>query len=244
MTTVLRALPSRMSEPRIISRKGKINELVRNSTMRVSAQFGTVGPKWVIIEISGPLAKLPSTTNSKLLTVPRFHILKMIDRMIENAAERTRQGLVSLKNSVRSLRATMTRNPDHMDQLMALTALWNSATKEKELKFPLDKDNRGAVFVLLSPQMNRMDTHNIPKAVCDWLQEMEVISNDRHVDAFARRSADLGIKRDESYIILMRYDDLSPKDQTFETALNIAKKVYGDNYFIAISNQISLLKDS
>jgi len=232
VTVFLRSAPSSLGESTKLTRSERVKALYRDSQMKVNAACANGSAMSVIIGISGPLAKLPSTSNSRMLTVPRMGVLKSIQTMIESPGTRTHTHLHALKNSVRSLRAMMTRNPDHVDQLTALTALWNSATQGEKIKFDLDADNRGAVYIFLSPLMNRMDSHNIPKAFCDWIQEIGLIPNDKYVDAYARRAIDFGMPGQESFIVIERYDSRRMESQNMQWAASVLKGVYGTKFFV------------
>lgn len=224
MTVTFQAFPSRILRNEVTSRTGTINEIIKNSAMRVWAKFNGEFAQILIITISGMAAKLPSTTNCRMLTVPRFGAIKMCNRMIENPSERSLVGLKKLRESIKNLRAYLTRNPAHLDQLTALTALWESATKGKKVKFDLDNENRASMFLFLSPLLNRHDSHNIPKALCDWIQELDIIPNDKFIDSAARRAQDFDFNGQESFIVLFRYDYLKENQvASFEQAREFIK---------------------
>lgn len=107
--------------------------------------------------LMGQIAKLPSTMNSKILFKDR-----------------------------RTGQARSIRNPDYQERLQALT-MWldHVSPPEKRVTLALDNSCRAFVLIACGDCMSRMDTHNIPKAVCDWLQQNNFVNNDRYVDALA-----------------------------------------------------------
>jgi hypothetical protein len=162
----------------------RLNSLVESSAMSIHGSRDAKGFRWILIRITGTLAKLPSTTNSRLLFV-------------------------------RGTRACLIKNPDHQMQLAALRTLWDVARGGHDFRFGFDNAQRGLVLMALSAKMNRMDSHNIPKATCDWLEGLSVFPNDRYVDAFARRKTDLGLPPDGTDILVVRYDALPSQGQEY-----------------------------
>ncbi len=185
----------------------RVAAMVNTSRLELFAKKDSHGWIWALFRFHGIMATLPSTTNNRMLTVPRNHILKQLDLMIENGSLRSYMNLKKLRNDVRGLRGFLTKNPDQQEQLQALTHLYQALTKDKGIQFETDPKKRALVLLMLSPDMNRFDSHNIPKAFCDWAQEMKIIANDRHVDAFGRRKSDHGICGQSSDILIMRYGE-------------------------------------
>jgi len=184
-----------------------VNALVQTSKLEIFAKKDSLGWIWAVMRFHGNCASIPSTTNSRMLTVPRHHILRSLGMMLENPATRTHANIQKLINDARGLRAFITKNPDQMQYLEAMTQLFQTVAKDKPLEFKTEPKKRALVLMFLSPDLNRHDSHNIPKAFCDWLQKVKIIANDRHVDAFARRKTDHGITGQSTDIMLIRYPE-------------------------------------
>lgn len=191
--------------PTAPTRKQRLATAYTTSSMKIAAYRSDNTLRWLLLKIDGPAAKLPSTTNNKMLTVPRSHVMRYVDHLRVEHSARTPQGFAKLATMVRELRAMMTKAPAHLEQLEVLAGLYKSASAGTEYKFDFDKDRRGLVLMLLSPSLNRHDSHNIPKATLDLLQELGVIPNDRHVDAMAIRKTDWGIEGDSTEIMIETY---------------------------------------
>lgn len=188
-------------------RNQRINEILKSSQMQIDYRRDSQGYVEMLMRISGTAAKLPSTTNNRMISIPaKIPILKMINSMIAEPRSRSSVQLEQLKGRVMAMRAMITKNPAHLEQLEALTLMYQHITVANPIHFDTSTTKRCALLMLLSPDLNRHDSHNIPKAVCDWLAEMKVFNNDRHVDAFARRKTDCGFPGQSSDILLVRYD--------------------------------------
>lgn len=162
--------------------------------------------------------------------MPRHHVLAQLNSMLQHPGCRTHEKLKKLINDVRALRAFITKSPEQQQKLQALTQLYEGLTKGTEIKFNTEPKKRAMVFLTLSPDLNRNDSHNIPKALCDWLQAVGVISNDRHVDAFARRKSDHGIAGQSSDVLVMRYDQAAPSvESLLAPMLNIISEIEKHN---------------
>lgn len=203
-----------------------VRAMIETSRMELYAKKDSQGLVWMLLRCYGTCAALPSTTNSRLLTVPRHHVLKQLNSMLQYPGQRTHEQLKKLINDVRGLRAFITKSPEQKQQLEALTHLYVGITKGREIKFNTEPKKRAIVLMMLSPDLNRHDSHNIPKAVCDWLQDREIISNDRHVDAFGRRKSDHGIKGQSSDIFIMRYGEATASvESLLSPMMNIISEV-------------------
>lgn len=211
-------------------RTERINGILAQSHMELHASKDTKGWRWLLIRIFGKAAKLPSTTNNRLATVPRAGVCKQLEWMIQNPAARNVQNIKAALQGVKQLRALLTKNPDHVEQLDALTSLFEAVRRGTEFHFPFNSESRGLALMLLSPDLNRHDSHNIPKAVCDWMEAQKLFPNDRYIDAFARRKTDMAIAGQSSDVLLMRYDvvnqDANPMSQMLEI-INKAESVAG-----------------
>lgn len=188
------------------TRKERMHSALTQSAMHLAVSKKAGAMHWMLIRISGPAAKLPSTTNNRMLTVPRSHVMRAIEHMRLNPAARTLQGFLALASQVRSLRAIMTKAPAHLEQLAILKALYESAAQGQRYAFELSNERRALVLMLLSPTLNRHDSHNIPKATLDLLQEIGIINNDRYVDAMAIRKTDWNIPGDATEIMIEVHD--------------------------------------
>ena len=148
-----------------------------------------------------------------------FSIRSMIATKVPDANKK-------LLNDVRGLRAFITKNPEQMQYLEAMTQLFQTVAKDKPLEFKTEPKKRALVLMFLSPDLNRHDSHNIPKAFCDWLQQVKIIANDRHVDAFARRKTDHGITGQSTDIMLVRYPEANKSvDGMMSQMINIIRSI-------------------
>lgn len=191
------------------TRKERMHEMLSTSAMRLAAYRKDGALNWLLIRIEGSAAKLPSTTNNRMLTVQRSHVIRAVEHMRLNPAARTLQSFLSLAQKVRELRPMMTKAPAHLEQLAVLTSLYESACSGAKYQFELDTDKRALVLMLLSPLLNRHDSHNIPKATLDLLQEIGVLNNDRYVDAMAVRKSDWNLPGASTEIMIECYDSES-----------------------------------
>lgn len=138
--------------------KSKAAHTVRQ-ILRASAVSISTMPFGLEFLLRGELAKIPSSMNSKW-------------------AFNDKRG-----------KARIMRAPEFQLRLEALTTWANHVSPPPFRKcLKLDKDSRAFVLIACADCMSRMDTHNIPKAVCDWLQKNNFINNDKFVDALALSS--------------------------------------------------------
>lgn len=184
----------------------KIRELVHGSSVKIYASKDQGGIAWMCVEFHGLVGKLPSTTNNRLLTVPRQGILLQLGYLISNPGARTTENLQKLWHAVKNMRATYTKNPDQVVLLEAMTTLYRSASRGDSLHIRTGAGDRALVCMFNSPLLNRHDSHNIPKAVCDWLQEVGIVSNDKYVDVFPLRKTDWKVAGEESEVWIFRSD--------------------------------------
>lgn len=188
-----------------ISKRARIEELTKNGSIEVKALQGPsltqIDLRGYLFRFQGALAKLPSTTNHRMITVPRQHILKMLYGL--KGGHSTVSMIIE---AVKNLRGYITKNEEQSALLQVMTDKVKSQLGDNPRRLAIDKENRGIVLILLGPACNRSDTHNMPKAVCDWMEDLGVLSNDRYVDVFARRKVDMGMTSESSDVLVMLYD--------------------------------------
>ena len=186
-----RAAPS--GKPRK-SKSDRLRELRALGTLEVVRLDPKVGDG-IVIRFGGALAKLPSTTNHRMITVPRQNVVSQIQAMINRPALAAPGTLYKLMMDVRNLRGFLTKNPEQQTLLQVMT---EKLCEKPRYRPAIDKENRGLVLMLLGSACDRSDSHNMPKAMCDWLQETKLVENDRWVDAFARRKKDRGVMENQA----------------------------------------------
>lgn len=127
--------------------------------VRASAVSISTRPYGLEFLLRGELAKMPSSMNSKW-------------------AFNDKRG-----------KARIMRAPEFQLRLEALSAWADHVSPPWQRKcLELDNTRRAFVLIACADCMHRMDTHNIPKATCDWLQKNKFINNDKFVDALALSS--------------------------------------------------------
>lgn len=172
---------------RLSKKNAAILELVYKSSMSVDRIAG----EGLRIIVKGPAAKIPSTSNSRMNWFPKKQILKMMEEgKYADAYRRLKQAdVISMIN------------PDFQVRLSALTTLWQNCDRNNiKLPLPADKLNRWVVMLLLPESTNRMDSHNLAKPICDWLQEQGIIENDKYVDCVPFRNTDFQINPEKLLI--------------------------------------------
>lgn len=203
-----------------------VRAIVDTSKLEIFGKRDADGWIWVLLRFYGTAATLPSTTNNRMLTVPRQHVLKQLSNLLGNPAMRSYMVIKQLIDSVKGLRAFISKSPEQQQKLQAMSHLYQTLASQKPIEFLTEPKKRALVTLLLSPDMNRFDSHNIPKAVCDWMQEQKIIANDRHVDTFARRKTDAGIAGQSSDILIMRYPEANlPVDAALGPVTNIINEL-------------------
>ena len=171
-------------------RRRKLNaataELVRSSRLEVQH----TPRSFIQFRFSGPLAKIPSTSNSKLSWIPKAKLFKLLGFAMSSGPMRTMSYLRQAMAELKELRPILGKDPEHQNALAAMTALWLKNTPENFQPLASSIDHRLFVLTLCDESLRMTDTHNVNKAVCDWLQRIGVYENDRHVDALALRLKD------------------------------------------------------
>ena len=188
---------------------GTVYEILAQSSMEltVSAADAEGNPTWLTIRVTGPAARIPSTTNSRLNMFPKIGLTSLLRKIKDGtgAQRQAEQAMALLKKT----HVTSTINPEHKTRLAALTKLYESLPRRPKKALKCDTDNRWLVTIHLHQELNRVDTHNLTKPVCDWLQNIGLIANDKHVDCFPIRNADYEVPHQDSlYISMRRMEDV------------------------------------
>lgn len=162
--------------PKLSKHDAWVLELVHGSSLTVSGKVESTGSlRSLKITIDGDLSKLPSTTNKREI------------------------GMVKRKGSkTGAMRPILMKNPEQAARTEALSRLLEA----KEVGSFDDLSRRVFVLILLGSSCYRMDSHNIPKFVCDWLQSMGIYSNDKNVDALCFHKAQFGVKESSTCVHL------------------------------------------
>lgn len=179
----------------------------------------------VLIEVRGAAARIPSTSNSRFNYFPK----KRIEERIAHLTNRVRHGDLSRVDIVRSLddvrrlvqqsKIVSTINPEHKERLDALSRLWASIRNKPDLNLA-SKDEKWLATLHCPELLNRVDSHNLTKPVCDWLQSMGIISNDKHMDCWPMRNEEfwpikLLREKDSLYIAMRRTKDIARECEHF-----------------------------
>lgn len=184
-----------------------VYELYVKSKMELTVRLKDEQPNYVRLKVTGPAARIPSTTNSRLNMFPKIGIVSILKNIRNDgtAATRAGQAMALLKKT----QVVSTINPEHRIRLDALTMLYESLERKPKKPIPCDTDNRWLVTIHLHQDLHRVDTHNLTKPVCDWLQRIGLIANDKHVDCFPIRNQDFAVEEQSSlYICMRRLEDV------------------------------------
>lgn len=184
-------------------------EILKDSEMElaVEAADSEGNPTWVTIRVKGGASRIPSTTNSRLNMFPKIGLTSLLRKIQDGpgARRKAEQAIALLKRT----HVTSTINPEHKTRLQALTILYGRLSRKPSKFLKCDKDNRWLVTIHLHQDLHRVDTHNLTKPVCDWLQQIGLIQNDKHIDCFPVRNIDFAVPDNESlYISLRRLEDI------------------------------------
>jgi hypothetical protein len=134
---------------------------------------------FLAIVIHGPAAKIPSTSNSRLTYFPKAGIV----------ADLRNGNIKGALLKLGSYRVISMKAPAHEEHLEALRELWDEMSPEKgRYAMGESAENRLFVQIFLPKVLNRGDSHNYSKPIMDWLQDVGVIENDRHVDSLILRT--------------------------------------------------------
>lgn len=188
----------------------KIREIAAESAMYVG-----MAPGWYRIVVTGTAARVPSVANSRMSMFPK----RGIEKLMEDAVECFRQGqgtkgmakLQAARKELRNRRVVNTMNSDHKERLAALTLLWQNVDRRVKVNLPLDaRKERWIVWLSLPKVLNRVDSHNIPKGICDWLQEVGVLKNDLNVECLPLRAREVELNEDYLQIGIESWDRARP----------------------------------
>lgn len=173
-----------------------IAEILEDSSMSVQIKKADLSgePQHIVIKVRGKAGRIPSTTNSRLNMFPKVGIRNVLQEIIDRHSHNDNNVRLMVKRAIDLLMRThvaSTINPEHKLRLTALTRLWY-ALPRKPKTLICDKDNRWHVMLFLHEDLHRVDSHNLTKPVCDWLQEIGLIENDKHVDCYPVRIVDIG----------------------------------------------------
>lgn len=158
---------------KISQHEERVLELIAGSHVHVS--FSSRGPStacyFAQIEISGLLSKLPSAANQRRIGLDR------------------RTG-------------TYRPFPDASCKAFwdALTRMYANRTP-RQMSIGDSHDERFFALILLADSCSRMDSHNVDKGVCDWLQSVGLINNDRYGECLSIPKAAYGITDSSSTIV-------------------------------------------
>lgn len=178
-------------------------EILEESRMRIVVHnYDQAGqPTHVTISVQGPAARVPSVSNSRLNWFPKAGILKLLSSgLIKDA--------IALLNRTR---VVASHNPEHRVRLEALSRLFAIANTRGIGLLRCDKENRWLVTLHCHKDLSRVDTHNLNKSVCDWLQRIGLVENDKHVDCFPTRNQD--------------WPEVAPNQETFVIAMRLMSEV-------------------
>lgn len=143
------------------------------------------------IMVCGEAARIPSVSNNRLNMFPKKRIFQCLEDITSSSSVTNMKIAASkAKEALRQAQVISTINPDFKLRLEALTRLWKSIPKQDVFPLRCDTDNRWLVTVHCHKELNRIDTHNLTKGVCDWLQSVDIIKNDAYVDCWPMRNED------------------------------------------------------
>lgn len=188
-------------------------ELLQGSSMKIEVKKALEDgePTHIVITVAGPAARVPSTTNSRLNMFPKVGILKLLGE-IENGQGQPRILARKAAETLKRTHVAATINPEHKVRLEALKRLYEALAQKPLKPIKCNKDNRWLVTLHLHEDLHRVDSHNLTKPVCDWLQDVGLIENDKHVDCFPTRNVDLNEvvqEKGKFYVALRRTEDVS-----------------------------------
>lgn len=163
-----------------------------------SSRLNVLSYQWnamLMLEFVGSVSKFPSVSNNRLTFIQKQGMNKIISAL--ESEVRNPMGysgianlVAQLKEALRSLRARSITNPEFQVILDAATSLWQKGKPANFQTFHSEIDTRLFGVLLCGSELRQHDTHNITKSMCDWLQQNEIIKNDRHLDVIALRTED------------------------------------------------------
>lgn len=214
---------------RVSKQEFAIYELLKDSRMMVRAERNDAGKiNHLVIAVQGRAARVPSTSNSRLNMFHKAGTINQLKLLVEQSQRESAWRLGErAKKAIQTLEKTQvvsTINSEHKTRLEALTRLWERSVPldiARELPLGANKDNRWLVTLHLHEDLHRVDTHNLTKPVCDWLQKIKVIENDKHVDCFPMRNVDIGAEKnnDTLYICLRESKEVTSEIRGLANAM-------------------------
>lgn len=173
--TRVAAIVRNEKKPRV--KKDEAAALVDASGLRVSfapSDPGLFRPlTYLRMDITGALSKLTSNANDRVYRV----VTRKVDK------KPIAVGFDSVEIQIRH---------------MGLSELWRRFSQKlpDHVRFSDSKTNRLFCVLLLGSANDRMDSHNLSKGFCDWLQDMAVVTNDRNLDILPIHRSDYGLGTD------------------------------------------------
>lgn len=143
----------------------EIANLISESTCKVMVFRGREGLFGVHIELAGPLAHFPSTSNSR-----------EIQWMFAKGGFRNRKPFIGLTMDARA-------------RLKALTDLFTVALLRSGHPLPCFLDQEVRVLALFAKKGGRWDSHNQCKPLGDWLEHVGIINDDSRADIQCEKKA-------------------------------------------------------
>lgn len=165
--------------------------VVNGSKLEVAFWYDQTEIKAFYMTLKGAVANIPSVSNNRQMyasTDKLSELLQCIVRNPRNAYFLAKKALYEAKK----IRPRIATNPDHAARLKALTVLYEAETKKQRPRLPVSKETPWAFVCFLSSESARTDSHNIPKALCDWMERVGLIENDLYIDLSCWRKKNLG----------------------------------------------------
>lgn len=177
----------------------QVLSIVAGSSVRVRHNIdpNTNRLRYLELDLRGPVSKLPSSANSRAISANKGHLIKRVNS-VANVND-----LNQLANSIQKFRPRSFVSLDYRASLEALTKLYHSRVAPNSLQFQADKSHRVFCLVLLGESCKNFDTHNMPKGICDWLQEVGIIENDKFLDCVAYMKRHLPLLTEETTTIIV-----------------------------------------
>lgn len=210
-----------------IINKSKVFVKLLNGTGQPDTEnFGYQG---FYMKVTGPAANIPSVSNNRQMSVQTYSLeslLKYILKNPRNAYTLARKAL----NELNKIRPRITHNVDHVARIKALTVLYEQEIGYPPVKLLASKTDPWVFFCFISNFSNRTDSHNIPKALCDWMEDVGLIENDLYIDMGCWRKKHLSLTDLESLeVIGAPYRHLGSlicqtKDSIFSIFQTLSKK--------------------
>jgi hypothetical protein len=164
---------------RINKQQYEVYEIVNSSKMQV-AFLGKESIKAFYMKIEGKAANIPSVGNNRVLSTNTSEIKKCIYSLLKHPKHTRYLATQALKH-IENIKPSMRKHGGHCARLKALTVLYRQEVI-KPVRLPCTKEIPWSFHCYVSSFSNRTDSHNIPKALCDWMEEIGLIDNDLYID--------------------------------------------------------------